>query len=117
MSSLLIIDDDDDIRELLVLLLQDAGHHVVGAANGLVAQRLMMEGLRPDLVILDLMMPVMSGWELRSWMLCNPELAAIPTIVLTGDKKSMESNADLHAKACLAKPFELQQLFNLLPGE
>jgi CheY-like chemotaxis protein len=116
MSSLLVIDDDDDIRELLMMLLEDAGHHVVSAANGLDAQQLMMAGLRPDLIILDLMMPVMSGWELRHWMLRNPELASIPTIIITGDKKSMESNADLHATACLSKPFELQQLFNLLPG-
>ena len=116
MSSLFIVDDDDDIRELLILLLQDEGHQVIGAANGLDAQRLLQQGLRPDTMILDLMMPVMSGWELRDWMLHTPEFSSIPTIILTGDKKSMESNDILSAKACLAKPFDLQQLLSLLPN-
>jgi CheY-like chemotaxis protein len=60
------------------------------------------------------MMPIMSGWELRSWMLRDPSIASIPTIVITADAKSVASSVDLQAKACLPKPFELQQLLELL---
>jgi CheY-like chemotaxis protein len=116
MSSVLIVDDDDDIRDLLQMFLEEAGHHVVGSANGLQAQRLLAGGLRPEVIILDLMMPVMSGWELRKWMLRDPSIASIPTIVITGDAKLEGSQDSLQAKAYVAKPFELQQILDLLPA-
>jgi CheY-like chemotaxis protein len=116
MSSFLLVDDDDDIREILKLLLEDEGHHVVAATNGLDAQQMLKAGLRPEAIILDLMMPVMSGRELRNWMLRNPAIASIPTIVITGDMKSVESIIDLHPEGCLSKPFEFKQLLKLLPS-
>ena len=117
MSLLLIIDDDRDIRETLELLLEDHGHRVISAANGEEALRLLQQGPRPDLVVLDLMMPVMTGWELRELMLRDPTLASIPTVVISGDTKAVQRTADLHVAAFLAKPFELDDLLGRIPDQ
>ncbi len=112
MSLVLIVDDDRDIRETMELLLEEHGHRVVCAANGREALRLMRQGPLPNLVVLDLMMPVMSGWELREQMLGDPALAAIPTIVVSGDTRAVQRRADLHVDGYLSKPFELDDLLS-----
>jgi CheY-like chemotaxis protein len=113
-SLVLVIDDNEDIRETLSLLLEDAGCAVLTAPNGREALGLLRRGPLPDVVILDLMMPVMSGWELREEMLRDPAVAPIPTIVMTGDR-SWSKNADrLHAAASLAKPFEAEEMLSVL---
>lgn len=112
MSLVLIVDDDRDIRETTALLLEEHGHQVISAANGQEALRLMQQGPRPDFVVLDLMMPVMSGWELRGQMLRHPDLATIPTIVISGDTKAVARRADLRVDGYLSKPFELDDLLS-----
>lgn len=110
MSLVLIVDDDRDIRETTQLLLEEHGHRVICAANGQEALHLMQQGPRPDFVVLDLMMPVMSGWELREQMLGDPALATIPTIVISGDTKAVQRRDDLRVDGYLSKPFELDDL-------
>jgi CheY-like chemotaxis protein len=113
-SLVLVVDDDDDIREMLSFLLEDMGHTVVTASQGKEALSTLRHGPRPDLVILDLMMPVMSGWELREQMLRDPAIASIPTIVVSGDRSDPERDESLHAVATMAKPFEADKLLSLL---
>ena len=114
MSLVLVVDDDEDIRETLSLVLEDEGHTVVGARHGKEALLLFGQGLRPDVVLLDLMMPVMTGWKLREEMLRDPALAKIPTVVITGDKTWSEGAEALRAVAALAKPFDTDELLALI---
>ena len=114
MSLVLVVEDDKDIRETISLVLEDSGYDVVTAPHGKEALRLLRAGLRPNVMILDLMMPVMSGWELREQMLRDPQIASIRTIVITGDTKSSRCAESLGAVARLAKPFEPDDLLALL---
>ena len=79
----MVVDDDDDIRESVSLLLSDEGYDVITAPNGAVALHELNQGVHPSLIVLDLMMPVMSGWEFRDRQLHDANLATIPVIVLT----------------------------------
>jgi CheY-like chemotaxis protein len=78
----LIIDDDRDVRESVALLLEGSGFDVVTADNGARAVALLEQGVRPRAIILDLMMPVMNGWDFFEWQKSSP-LATTPTLVYT----------------------------------
>ncbi|HET8540974.1 MAG TPA: response regulator [Anaeromyxobacter sp.] len=101
----LIVEDDLDIRETLAEVLASAGYETAQAANGL-------EGLvaarraPPDLIVLDLMMPVMDGWQFRSVQRRDPALAEIPLIVISASGPSSSIDADTY----LQKPFPLDRL-------
>lgn len=110
MRSVLVVEDDRDIRETMGLVLESEGYKVFTAAHGREALRLLRGGLRPHVILLDLMMPVMNGWELREQMLGDPALADIPTIVITGDSRAPQQTAALKAAACIVKPFEISDM-------
>lgn len=115
LDGVLVVEDDDDIRHDLATILRFKGYNVAEAANGDVALRTLREGARPDVLLLDLMMPVMNGWELRRAMLEDPALAAIPVLVVTGRGALSEAEAALlRPSATLAKPFELGELLALV---
>jgi CheY-like chemotaxis protein len=103
----LVVDDDDDIRENLVELLAGEGYEVTAAGDGRAA--LAEAGRsRPDVILLDLMMPVMSGWQFREAQLGDPALAGVPVVVLSA------MAADLEVEASLPKPFLVDDLLRLL---
>jgi CheY-like chemotaxis protein len=79
----MIVDDDDDVRDILTLLLRDEGFTVTAASNGAEAMRAIDGGEHPDVILLDLMMPVMNGWELWEHLRRSPNTAHIPVVVLT----------------------------------
>jgi CheY-like chemotaxis protein len=83
MSSILLVEDDRDSREALAFVLEDAGHTVASAGNGREALELLDDDEKPDLILLDLMMPVMNGWEFLGERKRRPVLASIPVMVLT----------------------------------
>ena len=87
----LIVDDDAGIRTALRDLLETEGYLVSEAANGLAALGRLRSGLRPGVILLDLMMPVMDGWDLRTEQLRDPELSQIPIVVITAAGFSAES--------------------------
>ncbi len=82
-SRVVVVDDDDDVRETICELLRTAGYHAEEARDGLDALRVLRSGPPPCLVLLDLMMPVMSGWQFREEQLRDPELKGIPVIAIT----------------------------------
>jgi CheY-like chemotaxis protein len=94
----LVVDDDRDIRELLVELFASEGYEVASASDG---RRALAEARarRPDVILLDLMMPVMSGWEFREAQLRDPALADIPVVVVTAFEESLDGTE------LLRKPF------------
>jgi CheY-like chemotaxis protein len=109
--SVFIVDDDDDARRSLGLLLQMKGYVVEFASNGREALKKLREGPLPRLLITDLMMPVMDGWQLRTEMLKDSVLASIPVITISGRDCDARS---FRAVACLTKPVDLTQLYGLL---
>ena len=102
----LVADDDPDIRFLFRIVLESDGYHVVDAADGAEAIALARQTLRPDVIVLDLSMPIMSGWEFLDARTGDPWLAAIPVVVLSG----MASGVEGPWNAVVAKPFSLGEL-------
>jgi CheY-like chemotaxis protein len=82
-SVLLVVDDDDDVRLALKLFLEGEGFEVEEATNGAEALARLRQGLRPGLIVLDLMMPVMNGWEFREQQRAAAELKDIPVVIFT----------------------------------
>ena len=110
MASILVVDDEGPIREFLVLLLEDLGHEVRQAINGSQAVELATRA-RPDLVISDVMMPVMGGPELCDWV--KRELRPPPPVILTssaGGHLARNSPAD----AFVDKPFDIEVIEDLV---
>ena len=79
----LVVEDDRDVRESLVAVLEDAGYKVISASDGRAALTLLRAGPLPSVILLDLMMPVMDGWEFRQRQSARPALAGIPVVVVT----------------------------------
>jgi CheY-like chemotaxis protein len=105
---LLVVEDDDMIREALTELLRDEGALVTPASNGREALQELRSGRAPDLILLDLMMPVMDGWEFRVDQRADPALASIPIIAMSADM-SAKARA-IAADAYLRKPLDFSEL-------
>jgi CheY-like chemotaxis protein len=103
-SYVLVVEDDVDLRESVELLLSMNGHKVTAVGGGSEALRWLQSGRpHPCLVLLDLMMPGMDGFELRLRMTSDPSLATIPVVVMTGagvlaDQRSGELKAEVLRK-------------------
>jgi len=110
--TVLLVDDDRAIRDTIGQLLEEEGYRVAVAANGLEALEHLREGDggRPSLIVLDLMMPVMDGWQFREAQLRDPRLASIPVVVLTADGNTRQKGTRMGAAAALQKPIALERL-------
>lgn len=110
----LVVDDDPDILEALSEILEAEGFDIRRARNGKEA----LEKLEPDppqLILLDLMMPVMDGWEFAQRLRQRPpRVANIPIIVLSADRNVSNKAAEIGAVGHLAKPFELNDLLDMV---
>lgn len=109
--TILLADDDSDVRRLLSLHLKEEGWAVLEARNGALAlETLLVE--RPDVVILDVMMPELTGWEVLKYIRTHDELQATPVLMLTGIGESLNAATSpmFGADAYLDKPFELDDI-------
>ncbi len=106
----LIVDDDEDTRSSLAVLLEIYGFDVRLAENGAAALARLRCEPPPCLVVLDLMMPEMNGWELRSRMLADPELAQLKVLVVSGVADLDDKARRLGAVDYLAKPVDFERL-------
>lgn len=86
----LIVDDDDDFRQTVGLILSEHGWTVRDAADGAEALELLRGGLRPELILLDLFMPVMGGMEVCDELMHDPELCHIPVAILSGGQAAFD---------------------------
>jgi CheY-like chemotaxis protein len=108
-ARILIVDDELDIRETISEILIHEGHEVFTASDG--EQGLVRcRQLHPDLVLLDLMMPGMNGWDFRRAQLREEAIAAIPVVVVS----AVGRDGDLAANGFLAKPFGLDDLLSVV---
>lgn len=112
--SVLIVDDDPDILETTRFVLECAGHRVSTAANGTEALACLHGEAAPCVILLDLMMPVMNGWEFRVEQARDPGLAAIPVIVVTGAGKAVAGAASLGTVCFLEKPVDIATLLSMV---
>jgi CheY-like chemotaxis protein len=106
-----VIDDDADIREILSDILSYEGYEVLLASDGETAlERLRARPGRCNLIILDLMMPRMNGWEFLRRQLQDSELASIPVVLLTGAGNAATATDDLRVAGTIEKPVDLDAL-------
>jgi CheY-like chemotaxis protein len=109
-TSVLIVDDDADIREALVDVLTDHGYPAHAVAHGAAALAALKAGLRPCLILLDLMMPVMDGVTFRQHQLAEPDLKELPVLVISAGTDLSVHAAALGAVESLRKPLDLDKL-------
>jgi CheY-like chemotaxis protein len=112
--TVLVVEDDTDIREEMAALLEGEGYKVAQARNGKDALDLLKQLPPPCVILLDLMMPVMNGWDFRVQQLADPTLKEIPTVIVSGAARAPEEARSLGANACLQKPFELEPLLEVV---
>ena len=112
-DEILVVDDDADIRETLVEVLEFEGYVVVGAANGKEA----LEQLRRrpvSVILLDLMMPVMDGFEFRTAQLDDPRLSDIPVVVVSAGGRCEQAAMEMGAAGCFRKPIDVLALLRMI---
>jgi len=107
-SQVFLIEDDKTIRDTLRVALEIEGYSVTTAANGLEALDQLHAGFRPGLILLDLMMPVMDGWQFSSIVRAEKDLAPIPIVLVTAYAERAEG---LVAQAVIKKPVDLNTLY------
>lgn len=107
-QTIFIVEDDPDTREMLGRFLELEGYHVEMAANGQQALERLSEGLQACVIVLDLMMPVMDGWEFRREQVRHAAMASIPVIVVSAAGRDRLER--IEANAYLSKPIDLEEL-------
>jgi DNA-binding response OmpR family regulator len=105
----LVVDDDDTIRAIVAEVLEFEGYEVAIAANGREALEHVRRG-QPDVVVVDLMMPVMNGWEFLEACCKEKLFDGTPVVVMSAHHSLAETGPRLGANACIAKPFDLDVL-------
>ena len=111
-APVLIVEDDADLREMMAQLLQLEGFDAHSVANGREALEYLKEGAPPQLILLDMMMPVMDGWEFRREQQLSPKLADVPVIVLSALDQTRVG--EIGAVAFLKKPLDFDRLLDLV---
>jgi CheY-like chemotaxis protein len=106
----LVVEDDEDAREAIIDLLQMKGYNAVPAGNGKEALDYLNRGPSPDLILLDLWMPVMDGWQFRREQVKDSRLAKIPVVVIT----ALSDRTDIDANEIIIKPIDVEQLFRTI---
>ena len=111
MAKILIAEDERDIRDLVAFTLRFAGYEVFAAANGEEAVE-MAPNVNPDLILMDVRMPRMTGYEACRIMKLNPNLRDIPIVFLSakGQETEIQQGLDAGAEEYLLKPFAPDQL-------
>lgn len=111
MAKILIVEDEPDIRELVAFTLRFAGHEVVAGANGEEAVQLASQEM-PDLILMDVRMPRMTGYDACRVMKASPQLKDIPVVFLSakGQDTEIQTGLEVGAEEYLLKPFAPDQL-------
>jgi CheY-like chemotaxis protein len=112
-QKILVVEDDDELRDSLLDLLEMEGFWARGAANGVSALEQLEAGYLPDVILLDLVMPVMNGWQFRQEVANHPDWSQIPVIVITAAEGSSAPTAT-PVGSYLRKPFGFSHLLDLV---
>ncbi len=112
-NQVLIVDDDAAILEMIAELLSYEGYIVVTCSEGRQAVAF-ARTTPPALILLDLMMPEMSGWQVISALRSSPQTLAIPIVLLSARRDLADAARDLKVTAYLEKPFDLEELLGIV---
>jgi CheY-like chemotaxis protein len=114
-KTVLLVDDTPDSVDILTYILEQEGYKVVTADNGEDALAQLREGLRPGLILLDLMMPRMNGFEFRAEQTRDPELVKIPIIVYSAMNGKIKEQAEgLGIEVFFVKPVDFKVLLDVV---
>jgi CheY-like chemotaxis protein len=108
----LVVDDDDDLRDTVQMLLEESGFSVTVAANGRAALERVQAGPRPDVILLDLMMPEMNGWQFLAHAREDAALGTIPIVIMTAHKSI--DVPGVRPEDVLHKPFDAGKLLAMV---
>ncbi len=110
-KTVLVVDDEEDLRALFAMILGGAGYDIIEAADGPEAIEIAATAA-PDVILLDIRMPSMDGWEVLSELQTHPATAAIPVIVVSAhaQAENPERALDAGARAYLTKPVDRKTL-------
>ena len=112
--SILVVDDQSESSDAVGLLLEQQGLKVRVAHDGEEALDALHRGLRPCLVVVDLMMPKMDGWEFRQRQLSDPQFATIPVVMMSGYPNAQKAAGTLGVRTILKKPLDPSRLLALV---
>lgn len=110
--SILIVEDDPDVLDTLRGLLRAFGYHVEVAYDGNSGLKVLRTGFRPNVILLDLMMPNMDGYRFYETQRSDPTLSMIPTMVITADTRATKEK--LGVDDCFHKPFDPEALLEAI---
>jgi CheY-like chemotaxis protein len=112
-KTIMVVDDDVEVREAVSELLENHGYAVIPASNGREAlDELKIHNLRPSLILLDVMMPVMDGQTFCAEQQADPELKDIPVVVFTAFGAALDKMKNVDAMPRLEKPVRAEQLLD-----
>ncbi|MEP7288729.1 MAG: response regulator [Chloroflexota bacterium] len=118
MRTILVVEDDTQLRNVLRIVLTEEGFKVEQCEHGQAAMNKLEEnkktGTLPAMIILDLNMPVVDGWEVAKWLDADPALRDIPVIVTSASQEQGETAKALHADAYLIKPFSTDEILGVV---
>ena len=115
-KKILVVEDDRDIQTVVVQLLESEGFETICANNGREALQVLKDDTQnlPDLIILDLMMPIMDGFEFREEQKRDPRIANVPIVIMSADGNVEPKKHKIDAKAYIKKPLDIDDLIELV---
>lgn len=113
-KTILVVEDEDDIRTLVGEALEMEGYAVIPAVNGQEAIDALQTTALPNLILLDLMMPVKDGYTFRREQMADPRWRDIPVVIMTADTNAIQKLADAGGAPGLRKPVDLDELIVLI---
>ena len=112
-ARILVVEDHADLRDMLSVLLESEGYVVQTATNGVEALKC-LDDASPSLILLDLMMPVMTGDEFRERQLADPRYSDVPVICMTAAHDGRDRAARIRADEYFQKPLDFEQLLSVV---
>ena len=113
-APILVVEDESDAREAFVELLEHEGYRAVGVENGAAALDLLRSGRRVSLILLDLIMPVMDGWEFCSAVYGDERFAAIPIAIVTANASHDQLPARRRDAGLFVKPIQVDRMLRAI---
>jgi CheY-like chemotaxis protein len=113
-GNVLVVEDDPELLLSLSEVIESEGYCVTCARHGLEALGRLRGGVRPAVILLDLMMPIMNGWQFRYEQRQDSDLAKIPVVVVSAKSDSQQHAAWLEADGYISKPIDIAVLFDML---